>query len=62
MHPLEPSADEMGRLVQEALKRIIEHIESLPAQPASRTEGAKDLAQTLTEPLLPETGLSSAIS
>jgi aromatic-L-amino-acid decarboxylase len=59
MHPLEPSADEMRRLVQEALERIIEHIESLslPNQPATRTRGANRLARTLTEPLLPEEGI-----
>ncbi|HYU33033.1 MAG TPA: aminotransferase class V-fold PLP-dependent enzyme [Thermoanaerobaculia bacterium] len=55
MHPLEPSADEMRRLVREAMERIVEHIESLPDQPASRTRGAVRLARTLAEPL-PEEG------
>lgn len=56
MYPLEPSAAEMRRLVEEALDRIIEHIESLPDQPATRTRGAKRLARTLVEEPLPETG------
>ena len=55
MHPLEPSADEMRRLVQEAMERIVAHIESLPDQPASRTRGAFKLAKSLAEPL-PEEG------
>lgn len=55
MFPLEPSAAEMRRLVEEALDRIVEHIESLPDQPASRVRGAVRLARTLAEPL-PEEG------
>src|SRR6185436_19856804 len=50
-----PSPAEMRRLVEEALERIVEHIESLPDQPASRVRGAKKLARTLAEPL-PEEG------
>lgn len=56
MHPLEPSAAEMRRLVEQALDRIVEHIESLPDQPATRTRGAVRLARTLVEERLPETG------
>src|SRR5687767_14489375 len=41
----------MYRLVDEAMKRIVEHIESLPAQPAMNVEGAADYARTLIEPL-----------
>jgi aromatic-L-amino-acid/L-tryptophan decarboxylase len=55
MHPLEPSADEMQRLVREAMARIVAHVESLPDQPASRVKGAFRLARTLGEPL-PEEG------
>ncbi|HKH45944.1 MAG TPA: aminotransferase class I/II-fold pyridoxal phosphate-dependent enzyme [Thermoanaerobaculia bacterium] len=55
MHPLEPSADEMRRLVREAMDRIVAHIESLPDQPAARVKGAFRLAKTLAEPL-PEEG------
>jgi aromatic-L-amino-acid/L-tryptophan decarboxylase len=56
MHPLEPSSAEMRRLVQEALERIVRHIESLPDQPASRVRGAVKLARTLTEAQIPEEG------
>lgn len=55
MHPLEPSADEMRRLVLEAMERIVQHIETLPDQPATRTRGAVRLATNLAEPL-PEAG------
>src|ERR687885_503164 len=50
-YPLEPSADEMRRLIDEAAHRVIAHIESLPAQPAQNVEGATDYARTLIEPL-----------
>ncbi|HEX9164035.1 MAG TPA: aminotransferase class V-fold PLP-dependent enzyme, partial [Thermoanaerobaculia bacterium] len=49
--PLEPSATEMRRLVDEAMRHIVEHIESLPQQPAASVEGAADYARTLIEPL-----------
>lgn len=41
----------MRRLVDEAMNRIIAHIESLPTQPASNVEGATKFARTLIEPL-----------
>ena len=41
----------MHRLVDEAMRRIVAHIESLPSQPASNVEGATELARTLIEPL-----------
>jgi aromatic-L-amino-acid decarboxylase len=56
-YPLEPDADEMRRLVDEAMSRIIPHIESLPSQPASNVEGATEYARTLIEPL-PQRGES----
>jgi len=56
-YPLEPDATEMRRLVDEAMHRIIAHIESLPTQPASNVEGATEYARTLIEPL-PQTGES----
>ena len=55
--PLEPDAGEMRRLVDEAMQRIVAHIESLPSQPASNVEGATDFAKTLIEPL-PREGTS----
>ncbi|HUP58801.1 MAG TPA: aminotransferase class V-fold PLP-dependent enzyme [Thermoanaerobaculia bacterium] len=50
-YPLEPDADEMRRLVDEAMQRIVAHIESLPSQPAMNVEGATEYARTLIEPL-----------
>lgn len=50
-YPLEPSAAEMRALVDEAMRRIVAHIESLPAQPAMNVEGATEYARTLVEPL-----------
>lgn len=50
-HPLEPSASEMHALVDQAMRRIVEHIESLPSQPAMNVEGATEFARTLIEPL-----------
>jgi len=52
---LEPSADEMRRLARLALDRIVEHIETLPSQPAADTSGGAELARSLRDPL-PETG------
>ena len=56
-YPLEPDAAEMRRLVDEAMRRIVAHIESLPSQPASNVEGATEFARTLIEPL-PQRGQS----
>ena len=56
-YPLEPNAHEMRRLVDEAMRRIVAHIESLPAQPAMNVEGATEFARTLIEPL-PQRGTS----
>jgi aromatic-L-amino-acid/L-tryptophan decarboxylase len=55
--PLEPDAAEMHRLVGEAMRRIVAHIESLPSQPAMNVEGATEYARTLIEPL-PQRGES----
>lgn len=55
--PLEPDAREMRRLVDEAMRRIVAHLESLPSQPAMNVEGATEYARTLIEPL-PERGES----
>jgi len=54
-HPLELSGAEMRALVEAALDRIVEHIESLPSQPVSDTRGGCELASRLVEPM-PETG------
>jgi aromatic-L-amino-acid/L-tryptophan decarboxylase len=54
-YPLEPDAGEMRRLVDEAARRIIEHIASLPSQPAANVDDATEFARTLIEPL-PKSG------
>jgi len=51
VYPLEPDAMEMRRLVDEAMRHIVSHIESLPSQPAQAVEGATEFARTLIEPL-----------
>lgn len=56
-YPLEPDAAEMRRLVDEAMQRIVAHVESLPSQPAANVAGATEFARTLIEPL-PERGTS----
>ena len=45
----------MRRLVDEAMRRIVAHVESLPRQPAANVEGATEYARTLIEPM-PERG------
>lgn len=52
---LELPADEMNRLVDLAMQRIVGHIESLPVLPASDAEAAEDLARSVMESL-PRTG------
>ena len=46
----------MRSLVLAALEPIVQHIDSLPEQPASRTKGGVKLARSLEEPLPPEQG------
>ena len=50
-HVLEPGPEEMRRLVDEAMRRIVEHVDSLPRQPAANVDGAAEFARTLIEPL-----------
>src|SRR5437763_9082338 len=50
-YPLEPDGNEMRRLIDEAARRVIAHVESLPSQPAQNVEGGPDFARTLIEPL-----------
>ena len=53
--PLEPSPEDMHRLVDQAMAYITAHIDSLPNQPAANTEGGAELARSLREDL-PEQG------
>jgi len=50
-HPLELSAHTMRAMVEQAMARIIPHIESLPDQPAADTSGGEALARSLREPI-----------
>lgn len=51
--PLEPSADEMRRLVDAAVDRIVEHVQSLPRQPSNELEGSLELGRSLVEERIP---------
>lgn len=48
---LELSAEEMQRLVTQAMEHIVAHVTSLPRQPAVDVEGGVELARSLAEPL-----------
>lgn len=49
--PLEPSPDEMRRVLAHAAERVVRHIETLPEQPATDVAGAEDVARELKEPM-----------
>ena len=49
--PLEPSGDEMRRLVEAAMERIVAHHAALPDQPAADVDGAVEVARSLASPL-----------
>ena len=49
--PLELSSAELRRLVDAALDRICEHLDTLGSQPAADLEGGTELARSLAEPL-----------
>jgi aromatic-L-amino-acid decarboxylase len=52
---LEPSADEMRRLVEHAMERIVAHVTSLGEQPMTYDRPPAEIARERVEPL-PETG------
>lgn len=54
-HPLELSPRAMRRLAEAALERAVDHVTSLPEQPAADTAGGAELARSLVEDL-PEEG------
>ena len=56
-HVLEPDGAEMHRLVDEAMKRIVAHIESLPQQPAGNVDGAAEFSRGLIE-TIPKRGVA----
>jgi aromatic-L-amino-acid decarboxylase len=55
LYPLEPSAEEMRAMIDQAAERVVEHISSLPSQPASYTQDGRTVASALVEGL-PEQG------
>jgi aromatic-L-amino-acid decarboxylase len=55
VYPLEPTAEEMRAMVDQATERVVDHIVSLPEQPAMYSEDGAALARRLSESL-PETG------
>ncbi len=55
VYPLEPSAEEMRAMADRATQRVIDHIASLPSQPATYTEDGAAVARALAESL-PERG------
>ena len=58
--PLEPSDDELRRLLDDAVRRVVAHVGSLAAQPADGTAGAAALARALIEREAPEDGAEPA--
>jgi aromatic-L-amino-acid decarboxylase len=52
---LELSGDAMRTLVDQAMERIVKHIESLPSQPVSDVSGGENLARSVAEGM-PEQG------
>jgi aromatic-L-amino-acid decarboxylase len=50
-HPLEMDSADLRRLVEAALERICDHLDTLESQPAAHLEGGTDLARSLAEPL-----------
>jgi aromatic-L-amino-acid decarboxylase len=52
---LELTGDALRRLIDEASRRVVAHVDSLPSQPSADVEGGAALARSLVEPL-PEEG------
>ena len=52
--PLELSVDDLRRMVDGAMERVVAHLETLPEQPMSYTSGGEKLARSLREETLPE--------
>jgi aromatic-L-amino-acid/L-tryptophan decarboxylase len=54
--PLDPSEEDLRRLLDEAVRRVVAHVGSLSVQPADGTAGATALARALIEREAPENG------
>ncbi|MDP9122845.1 MAG: aminotransferase class V-fold PLP-dependent enzyme [Acidobacteriota bacterium] len=52
-YPLELTGEPLRQAVEQTLGRILDHLESLPDQPAADTLGARELARSLVERHLP---------
>src|SRR5689334_19740783 len=55
--PLELDPATMRSMVEQAMDRIVRHIETLPEQPMHKNAGGKKLARALREPSMPERGV-----
>jgi aromatic-L-amino-acid decarboxylase len=55
--PLEPSEEDLRRLLDETVRRVVAHVGSLSVQPADGTAGATALARALIEREPPENGM-----
>lgn len=55
IYPMEPSVDEMRAMLHQVSERVIDHVASLPDQPAAYLEGGRAGARALVE-ALPEQG------
>jgi aromatic-L-amino-acid decarboxylase len=54
--PLEPSGDQLRLLLEDAVRRVVDHVGSLPTQPADGSAGAGAVATSLIEREAPEQG------
>ena len=52
--PLELSGEDLRRMVDDAMDRVVAHLESLPEQPLSYSSGGEELARSLREERIPE--------
>lgn len=50
-YPLEPGSDDLRRMIDDAARRVVAHIESLPRQPTRNVDDATDFARSVIEPL-----------
>jgi aromatic-L-amino-acid decarboxylase len=54
--PLEPSEEQLRALLDDAVRRVVAHVGSLPTQPADGSAGAGAVARSLIEREAPEEG------
>ena len=50
-YPLEPTAEEMREMLEQVTERIVDHIDSLPRQPASYDSDGRLVAKEFVEPI-----------